>query len=224
MNGDDRTINALRRAFTSGTEAAPPDVACPAPETIWDAVNLHLSAPERRKVVEHLRICPACAAEWRAAMEPGDLREPGAARAARRPPALRELKVWLPLAAAAFLAVLAGLSIVLRHPGRSEPAPSFRDGEGSEIRSLVPDRESLPRGRFALRWTPVEQDARYTLKVDRQDLTPVTVVRNLGRSWYQVPEETLAGVPSGETIVWRVEARLVDGTRVRSDAFLVRLE
>jgi hypothetical protein len=222
LKTDARVVEALRSLFASGTEIPPHGENCPPAEKIWDAVREELDPGERREIVGHLKSCASCAAEWRSAMEPEEMAERIATTLPARPLLLRTL--WLPVAAVAILVLGATLVFILQQRGGVEDRPGYRAGEEERIRSLIPDGQILPRHRFLLRWSAIDEDARYTIKVDRRDLTPVTAARNLLGTEHQVPSEALAEIPSGATIVWRVEARLVDGRKVISEAFLVRLE
>jgi len=207
----------LDEAFRAGEEDVPPDAAaCPSTERVWDAARGELAAEPIHEVIKHLRTCSSCAAEWRAAMEP-EAREAEAVLIA-------PWRRWAPLAAAAVLVVGVGLVVVLRQPDRVSDGTAMRTATGREIEPLVAEDQALPRERFLLRWAPVEEDARYTVKVDLRDLTRVTVARDLHEPEFLVPAEALKDVPSGATLVWRVEATLVDGSCVVSKAFLVRLE
>jgi hypothetical protein len=216
MKPDPSFVDAVRRSFATPGPAPDPD-ACPATDRIWAASHGELDAGATGEVVDHLHACPSCAAEWRAAAPA--VEESTAATsspAGRRSPPV----AWLALAATLIVAV--GLVFLLR-PGATFEAPAFRADQEPGIRSLIPEGAALPRDRFLLRWEPVEDDALYAVQVDRQDLTPVHDARDLGVSELLVPEEALQDVPAGATLVWRVEAHLVDGTRVRSGAFLVRV-
>jgi len=207
----------LDEAFRAGEDDPPSDAAaCPSVERIWDAVHGDLASTPMRDVIQHLRVCGPCAAEWRAAMDP----EVRGAEAALIAPWRR----WAPLAAAAVLVVGVGLVVVLDHVDHVPGVESMRATVGRGIQSLIGDDAVLPRERFLLRWAAVEEDARYTVKVDLRDLTPVTVARDLHQPEFLVSAEALKNVPSGATLVWRVEATLVDGSRVASKAFLARLE
>jgi hypothetical protein len=212
VNDDDRTLEALRRAMREGDGRPPDPPTCPDPEAIWQAVR-GVSDPDRtREVIKHLRGCPSCSEEWRAAMEPRT-------ETVRRPSYTVR---WAPLLAAALVIAAFGLFLVTRRPAPELPA--VRASVEPEILSELDEQAPLPRERFLLRWQAVGDDARYGVTIDRRDLTRVTEARNLDRPEFLVPESTLAEVPSGEQLVWRVEARLTDGRRITSKAFLVRLE
>lgn len=216
MKPDPSFVDAVRRSFATPGPAPDPD-ACPPTDRIWAASHGELDAEATGEVVDHLHACPSCAAEWRAA---APARE-ASAGSASSPAGRRSAPVaWLALAATLIVAV--GLVFLLR-PGTTLEAPAFRADQDPGIRSLIPDGAALPRESFLLRWEPVEDEALYTVHVDRQDLTSVHDARDLTASELLVPEEALEDVPAGATLIWRVEAHLVDGTRVRSGAFLVRV-
>src|SRR4051794_18967508 len=107
MNQDDQQLARLRAAF------APPDPAadtrsCPPPETIWSAVRGELEPRALRELLDHVAACPACAEDWRLAVEVN--RQQQADEAAVTPGKVLPGKVlpgrfgrWRPLAASAAL-------------------------------------------------------------------------------------------------------------------------
>jgi len=229
VKDDASVVEALRRAFVFHPDVPDSKASCPEPEQIWDAAHGDLDPSQTREVVGHLRGCASCAAEWSAAM--GEREEPAemnrAALAARRPiPPRRGLPTrWAWAAAAALLIVAAGgLAILVQRPFGTSDTSGSRTGAETGVRPLVADGETLPRERFLLRWEPVEEGALYSVKLFRPNLTPVSQARNLQQPEWLVPVETLSDLPSGETLAWRVEVQLVDGRRLMSGAFLVRLE
>ena len=94
----------------------------------------------------------------------------------------------------------------------------------SRGRSLVADGAALPRDQAVLRWKAVEPGARYRIELSLEDLTPLAVAHALTEPEYEIPADVLARVAPGATVVWRVEARRVDGTTVTSTAFLTRVD
>jgi hypothetical protein len=178
-----------------------------------------LAADEIRDVIDHFVACPSCAADWRAAKgweaDAETPVEPEVLVRARRP-----ILRWAGLAAAVLLvAVLAAYRIL--SPVPSEPV--YRTGSEA-IRSLVPEDEVLPRDAAVLRWTPVGEDAVYSVEVGLIDLTTLFSVREISETELRIPSEALEKVETGESIVWRVEAQLPDGRRMASGAFLHRIE
>ena len=199
-------IGRLREAFATLDPDHVPGEGCPAPERIWDATHGALPPLEAREVVEHIAACSSCAADWRSVREAeGAFSGPRHAVRAR----------WI-LAAAA---LLAGAVFLVTGPWRPRSEPVYRE-EGPAIRSLVPEDAPLPRDHAVLRWTSPGPDAVFSVEVGRPDLTPVASARDLPDPSYLLPAGALAGIEPGGTIVWRVEARLPDGRRIESPAFL----
>jgi hypothetical protein len=207
----------MRKAFASLDETERAEGTCPTPEAIWDAVHAAVPPENAHEIVHHLAICPSCAADWRTAMHTA---ERPAATTAPAPARIH----WTGFAAAAAVILAAALLVVFRPgmlPGSSDV---YRAPEGETILSLVPEDEVLPRDAAVLRWTSVGDDARYTVEVNTLDLTPVARARDLTATEYRVPSEAMTDLPSGETVVWTVEAGLVDGRRITSKAFHNRIE
>lgn len=204
----------LRRAFAS-LEGRAPGPGCPEPERLWAAARGELPAEVVRPLVLHLVECGACAEAWRLAREV----EPRAVDA--RPAAARpSWTFWGALAAGMTLALAA--SVVLHQP--SERTPGFREGTRIDIRSLVPESDSLPRARCVLRWSPGPEGTTYNLQVATEGLEKISEARGLTAAAYEVPPPALASLPSGAKLLWRVEAVAPDGARVTSATFVSRVE
>jgi hypothetical protein len=212
----------LRRAFAADERSRTPGRPCPEPERIWNAIHGHGETEERREVVDHIAECAACAADWRVAMAPAESMAAPEALPVRARAGARSRWPWLVAAAAALLVVT--LVAVDRMSGRGDAPPVYRAGEVASIRSLVDPDETLPRDRALLRWSSAGEEARYSIEIDTLGLEPVSEARGLAQPEYQVPPEDLAGLPPRATLHWRVEARLPDGSRVASPAFLTRIE
>jgi hypothetical protein len=166
--------------------------------------------------------CPSCAYAWRIAMRSerrvGAATDPTASRISGPRSTLRP-----GLAAAAAVILGAALLAVFRSGLPVDLGEAYRAPERLEIVSLVPEHDDLPRENAILSWSAVEDDARYTVEIDTLDLTPVDRVRDLEATELRIPPEKLEGLESGEVIVWTVEARLIDGRRVKSKAFRHRI-
>jgi len=192
---------------------------CPRAETIWDAVHARLPGDRARRVVEHIASCPSCACDWRVAMRSD---QPIAQDAPAAAP--RHSTRWSVLATAATLVLAAALVTVLRNVDTGPGDPVYRTGADSTIRCLVPEDEALPRARAVLRWSPVGEDALYSVEVGTLDLLPIASAHHLTEAEFAVPRQALESVGAGESIVWQVEASLPDGRHVASEAFLSRIE
>lgn len=221
MSQDDRFIDRLRGAFTSPDEPSSGGVACPPPETLWDAFHGDLPAETRREVVAHLVECPECASLWSilVSSEPKGTESPEK-EAARAGPVsrFRQARWIFPLAAAAGLtglAILWGGQVWSPKP----ELPVYRAQETPSIHSLLPEDRPLHREQVLLRWTAAGPGARYTLDITAPDLAPLVTTRGLTGTEFRVPTDALAKIPPGGTILWRVEARLPDGRKVISSGF-----
>jgi len=225
MNENRPSLEDLRAAFTSLSANAAPGPDCPAPDSIWEALRGGMSARSTAVIVEHTSRCHACAEAWRLGREfAGQKRaDAGAvARATAFPFRAPAYGVWAGLAAAALLLIVVGIGVVMPPPGQQPEVT--RAGEEKTIQSLVEGSAPLLRDACVLKWSAPAAEARYTLRVGTQDLTPIASLQNLERPEYQVPIKNLEKLPPGATIVWRVEAILPDGRRIASQAFMNRIE
>jgi hypothetical protein len=216
----EREATPRLRAAYAAVLPTPPRAGCPAPERIFRAAHGELSRFRRRRLVDHLSTCAACAEDWRlAAAFAGDL---AAAAEPRRAGWLAALGPWrwaVPIAATAVLAVVVAL------PPRpvDRGGPIHREAPKVVIRSLVAEDAPLPRDRFLLRWEPVAGAASYDLKVSTTTLEVVASARDLAESEWLVPADRLAGLASGTKLHWQVEAVLAAGRRASSDTFSATL-
>lgn len=192
-------------------------------ERVWKAVAGELAPDERRDVIDRVALDPAYAEAWRVASEL--LRASGARVGGGTPdeertratgPSLSRSS-YLLAAAASLLVGFVGLLLPRLLP---PPEPAYR---GGPIAPLTARAESLPRDAFRLRWEG-PQGARFDLRVTTEDLSPLATATDLSTPEYVVPPERLAALPSGARILWQVEARLVDGTLIRSETFIAALE
>jgi hypothetical protein len=220
----------LRRAFALTSEGARSRSDCPPEERLWEAVHGLRSPEEIRAVVDHVALCGACVEGWRLARELA--RPTGASvrgEAPRFPAASRwgapfrsRAAAWGLGAAAAATILLAG--IALWREQRQTPAPVMRAGADAVLRSLVPESQPLPRGKFLLMWSSAGEGATYDLYVVTEDLQHVASARGITATEYLVAEKDLSALPAGATVVWRVSARLPDGRGMTSASFLQKLE
>lgn len=212
-------------------------------------VNGSLEGDELRAVEQHLRSCLVCRREveelrelrgemQRAAPKPPpgglerlmDELEVGRGRSGRKrggshPTGFRHGR---PLVAAVMAAmVVAAVGLGLWRPwSPPTPPPGQRTGDETEVlRSRVDPEVALPRQAFILSWEvqPPWRDARFSVVVTTEDLTPVAEAHGLEETSYRVPTEALAKLPAGVRLFWRVEAVRPDGAR-RNEVFQVRVE
>jgi hypothetical protein len=218
-------LKRWREAFTAPAGIAADPATCPAPEKIWAAVRSELPADEIRAIVEHTAVCAACAEDWRLAVD-FDRESSTAATARPLAPVVRgRFGNWRPVAAivamAAALAIVVGIRTDLNRPVQE---PTYREAQRTTVESLVPRSHPLPRRDAVLRWTPVSGAVAYDLTVSTENLKVITDVQGLRASAYRIPENSLAGLPPGAKILWRVEAVLRDGSRDSSPTFTTPLQ
>lgn len=229
MSQDDPQQARLRAAFATA-DAAPDPQSCPAAETIWSAVRGELPPAQLREVVDHTARCSACAEDWRLAVE---LNRQQAAGAEDQDAAPRRLGTvvhgrfgrWRPLAAAAALAAGLLIAVGVYHQGPSSPQePAYREASHAGIRSLVPAGAALPRKAAVLRWSPLAGATGYDVQVSTEDLKSVATAKGLTAAEYRISEGTLAPLPHGTKLLWRVDAVRADGSHQTSPTFSTPLE
>ncbi len=208
----------LRRAFRERPAGDEPPGDCPAADRLAAAAQDRCSADEFNRILDHTVVCAACAASWRIARELRD-EEAGAAPARLR---RSGLPAWA-LAAAAVLAVAAGVTLVPQWIDLHR-APVYRSNEAPTVRSEIEDGRVLPRDRVLLRWSCDLEDSVFSVRVMDVDLNPLASADQLQQEEFLVPEQALAGLASGDVVLWRVEALHPDGRRVPSPVYSVRLE
>lgn len=213
----DEEIQRLQAAWAALPRGQPAS-GCAPPEEIWFAVEGKRSEAQVRRLLEHSISCVDCSALWRLARELN-----AAARDAATPIPLwtrARRSPWVVgggvLAAAAVLVLAISPRVVRRD------VSTLR---GSESEVLQPAGETvLRRAHPVLRWGGAPEGSRYAVSVSTSDLTMLYRTGDLSNAELELPPNVLAGLPAGATIVWRVDATLPDGRRLRSRAFLSRLE
>ncbi len=219
---NDGEIEDLRRAFTDPGGTAPRPEDCPPPETIWAAVHGELPPGALRDIVDHIAICPACAEDWRLAVEVEREAQATAAGAWGRvaSPVLYPRR-WLRLAplvaaAAAIVALVVGLPIT-RHG--EEPSRG-----GGHVTSPLVEGQELPRDHCLLAWSG-PKDATYDIEVHTL-LGPnlIPEARGLRAREYLVPKSRLADIPPGTRLEWQITATPPGGAPVHSktSTFILR--
>jgi hypothetical protein len=219
MTRDDQELASLRRAFAADSQRTSETAACPAPETIWEAVRGSLPPAQVREVVQHVALCPACAEDWRLARTLQEQEAAAAPAPVRLTPRLRRWRTWGLAAAAALAFTVIGVQW-LRQP----EAPAYREEARTAIRSQV-EGHALPRDRFVLRWTPpVPAGAVYELIASTEDLQVIASEEGLRTPQFQVPASALKDLPSGARVLWKVEADLPAGGHERSQTFVTAVK
>ena len=228
MSQDTQELERLRAAFAVPDPAgtAPDPAACPAPEAIWAAVRGELPPRELREVVEHTAVCASCAEDWRLAVEIE--KQPAAAQTATAPAGrviqgrFGRLRTWT---AAAALAAGLLVAVGLYRTGNFGPQePTFREGQGTTVQSLLAEGQALPRQSAVLRWSPVPGAASYDVRISTEDMRLVDTAQGQKATEYRVPGSALAGLPAGTKLLWQVDAVFPDGTRQSSTTFTNRLQ
>lgn len=222
MSAENRIVERIRRAFAADDRPPSDRGGCPSPDELWEASRARLEPSRAREIVRHIARCTGCAAEWRLGMSDaaGSARVELADTAPAPPRGRRAFRI------AAVAAVAAGLALMLFVVDfdRTNQPSAFRSGEQLELHSLTPEEHALTRDACVLRWSSVGAGARYDLEVSRETLEPIVSERGLVGTEYTIAPQVLAVVPAGEPIVWRVEARLPDGRRVSSAAYIQPLD
>lgn len=217
----DRELTALREAWAAREPRSPgPD--CPPAEAIWDAVSGSRPESDVQAMLAHSLECPDCSALWRLARElhgaAGESAPAGAEvvplRRARPP---RWVAVVGTLAAAAAVALI----LLPRNAGH-RPESVARGTEETTLRA-DPATAALDRSHPVLRWSGAPEGSRYTVVVSTRDLTVLYRRSGVVGTELEMPPETLAGVPAGADVVWRVEAIAPGGQRTSSEAFVSRV-
>ena len=224
MIQDNQELARWRSAFAAPAEAAPAPDDCPAPETVWAAVRGELPPHELREVLDHTARCEACAEDWRLAVE---VDRQGAAKSETAPGKVivGRFGQWRPAFAAAALA--AGLLVavgVYREAIVPTQTPIYREGEGTQVRSLLPAGQALPRQGAVLRWTPLAGATSYDVSVSTEDLRQVASTQGQTATEYRLPAASLTGLPAGAKLLWQVDAVFPDGHRVTSPTFTTLLQ
>lgn len=224
MTDDAQNFARLRAAFQAPAGPAPAPETCPAPETIWAGVRGELQPQQMREVLDHTASCASCAEDWRLAAEI----EREASRAATAAPGkviAGRFGQWRPLAAAAALAAGLLIAVGVYHAGDFGPQePTYRNVEQTEVRSLLPEGQALPRQGAVLRWTPVPGATSYDVQVSTEDLQAVATAQGQTATEYRIPESGLANLAPGTRLMWQVDAVFPDGTRRGSPTFTTPLK
>jgi hypothetical protein len=223
---DERGTSGLRDAWANSSGEAAPRPDCPEPAALWEAARGQAVPGEAHLLVRHTAECPACAEAWRLAVEVGrgmaETTGLTAAGASVAPPRRPGTLAWIGVAAAVTAIAVGGAALVQR--GRAVDRPLFRDSERRALRSLVPEPVPLPRTRCVLRWAGGPAGARYNVEVATERLEVLDRARDLDRPEYLVPAKALAALPPGARLLWQVELRAPDGSRLTSATFVNRLD
>ena len=232
------TDRRMREAFArlDGEPGQPVD-----PETLWAVMRGKADPDTVAEIVERLRDDPALREEWALAQSFADAAEreetetetgmnvvargvqAAEAEPAEPTPAANSgsYRTWLMVAAVA-AAVLLAVLLTRKEPVDYHDDPrQMREGDAEGIKALV--TTTLPRSAPVLRWSAVEDAKHYKLSVTTQALEPVFERGGLTNTELEIPADSLASIPVGAKLLWRVEASMPDGTKRRSTTFTVEL-
>lgn len=225
------TDSRMRDAFArlDGEPGEPVD-----PETLWSVMRGKADPDTVAEIVERLRDDPALREEWALAQSFADAAEREetetetgmnvVAQAVQSEEAAvnaGSYRTWLVVAAVA-AAVLLAVLLTRKDPIDYQDDPrQMREGEADAIEARVTG--TLPRSSPVLRWSAVDDAKHYKLSVTTQALAPVFERAGLTKTELEIPADSLASVPVGAKLLWRVEASMPDGTKRRSTTFTIEL-
>jgi len=225
----------VRDALVAASDDVVVTDAGPQSSRIWDAVHGELSSREAQEVIDAALLDPEAFTELRLALamkdelsmqdelaDGQDAPAGGTVVRAVKPRRIPRAAWYAPLlaVAAAVIAVWA----LRPPPDPVDPSPApYRDATPAAVRTALPADSPLPRAAFVLRWEAVD-DGRYTVSVSTEAAKLITHVQGLRETSFHVPEASLADVPSGAKLLWRVEVVRPDGSRDKSATFVAVLE
>ncbi len=225
MKLENDEVSRLSQAFRSRLPSDAPRSDCPPPEHILKGVRQELSRQDLSGLVLHVAQCPLCTQSWKLAEEltPDASISMASAPVLSRPGLRRHF-----VGAIAAAILLTALSVGLYRTGVFFPvqAPgqvgTSRSVEKLKLELLIA-ADPLPRDNFLLTWTEFS-DASYDVEVYRSnDVTAISQARGLNVAEYRVPQESLAGLPTGTNLQVFVEVHVPGIGAVTSGTFTVRV-
>lgn len=206
------------------------------PDTLWAAARGEGDAEQRAALIDRLPADPVLREEWRIAQAfaaeseaddessapaafQDDAPVASAAEGDAEPANSGQYRWWLMLGAAAAVVAVVLLLRPRDDAGERDDARQMRgDAEGPiEART---DGEVAGSG-DVLRWSPVPGAKSYAVTVTTESLDPVFTDEKIVDA--EVAFTVEAPLPSGTTLLWRVDAQMEDGTTIRSGTFTVRV-
>jgi hypothetical protein len=207
----------LHRAWRADTRRHEDGRHCPSDEAIFEAATGGADADQRRRVIEHIALCGACAQSWRLAAELEHAR-PGVARAEHRFGHNRR-PGNLALAAAATVVAAIGIVWLLPQFDPGTPPP----GNGSVLRGVEEDRFNLagpdvfrPGDGIVLSWRALEGAKEYRVSIFDEHLETL-FAQTVTTARLALPGDALDAAADGDTVYWFVQAEMADGSRHRSE-------
>lgn len=204
------------RAHMSADPLQGPGPDCPSDDRIFDGASGALPPHELGALVDHVSTCAWCSASWSVALEaraPAEVVDLSTAR--------RRRVLGLTAGAGALVALAAAALFAL---SPADPDPTYRAQPADTVSSALPERASLPRQDFELRWSAPPGEWTFALSISNDALDVVYEVDGLSQPHHRVPAEALGGLPSGAPLVWTVRAHQGPGTESLSGSFVVTVE
>lgn len=221
----------LARALAELASHEPQQEPCPTPEALWTAVSGDADRDQRLEVLEHTIACAHCAEAWRIARAMAEDAatstvadsavdnvtpfRPAAPAVPPRPAPHRVNPAWMAVAASLVAALgLGGVGWWINSPrGPSGSDPAYREIGPLLVEPLTDDGAQVPRGGFTLRWRgPAE--ARYRVTLATESLEVVWRRGGLTTPELEVPADVLQDLPTDSTLLWTLEASLIEGGTV----------
>lgn len=239
MNRADQGRDPLAKIFAERPTRPSSTEPDPTADEVWDAATGQLAPDETLALLDRTVDDPRLAMEWRLARELGAhvaARDDAGARtesedapwegddqgrAGQGPPSRWPSRWRAALPWAASLLLTLGALVYLVWPEVDPPV--FRNPEATPIESLLAPEVEVDHADTLLRWRGPE-GARFEVSVLRQDnLTQIFHVTGIAESQITLPATVLDTVPPGVVLLWRVEAVLDHGERIRSATFRMRV-
>ncbi len=230
MTRDNTALN-LREGLAKVPEGSIPDPNAPSADELWAAAHGELDPRTAQEVIDRAIADPVAWEEFRLMLAfEQELSALEAEPAANDDPSdesgRRHVRGWIAVGVGLAAALVAVIS--LQQGLRSGPMPvddsaTYRADDGEGLRSLVDADAALPRDAFELRWEPGPKSARYELQVSTAEPRLLLNKRGLTEARFVVPASALTSVPSGGSVLWRVEEIREDGRR-RSATFVTTVE
>lgn len=220
MTSSPAEFERLRAAFAANADGPP---SCSEPwsaERILSAVRGELTPHETRELVELTSSHPEIAEAWRLARKVDAIIE---SESVIVPIQRTRRRLWTTgLAAAAVVVIGIAAGQLWRPP--PQHSPTYRSNDESTITSALQENVPLPRGAFQLHWSGGPEGSTYDLVVSTTDLRILDRGEGLKSMSYLVPEDVLRGLPSGATLLWRVEATTPEQKHLSSPTFVQVLQ
>ena len=207
-------LERLRRAFVAGGEVR---TDCPDADALWRFAGGRAESVEAARIADHLPHCSSCGIALRLAHELGH------APQQRARTSMRNVAIT-----AVVVAIAASVLLWLgaRNVPQSDDGPMIYRGAvpaDAALAPIDPDR-TIARADAVLRWHPGPNGTRYDVYVSSETLDEIAAAQDLEVPEFRVPADALAALSRDAVVLWRVEARLPDGTLIVSSTWTTRVE